>query len=164
SAEMELLQHRRTVDDWNIEKLYAHSIPNMIRLIEPHPPYGEDSWVRYEQDELATYAHVTRGRDARWLRLYGNINAKTDVTNLIAEIVTSQQPTVARPLYSSVRPYQSWLETPLEKNGFQLLDSQLVMVRHTVQAIRSSRSSLEKLLATKGATARSTRIIRKQEK
>ena len=38
---------------------------------------------------------------------------------------------------------QSWLEMPLEKNGFQYQDSQIVMVRHTVQAIRRSQSSLD---------------------
>lgn len=164
SAEMTLLQNRQTVDDWNIEKLYAHSVPNMIRLIEPHPPYGEDSWVCYEDDELVTYAHVTTGRDAKWLRLYGNMNAKTDASDMIGEIVKEQSTSATiHTLFSSVRPYQSWLAAPLEKNGFQYLDSQLVMVRHTVQPIRASRSSLEKLLATNGATARTTPIVHKQE-
>lgn len=164
SAEISLLQARSTVDDWNIEKLYAHTVPNMIRLIEPHPPYGEDSWVHYEKNDLVTYAHVQSGRVAQWLNLYGNLNATADPSAMIGEIVKMMPPSPTRPLYSSVRPYQSWLEEPLKKNGFRYQDSQFIMVRHTVQAIRNPLRSLEKLMATNGATARSTPIIHKQEK
>ncbi len=159
-----IMRQRSTKDDWYIELLYAHIVPNMMRLIEPHPPMGEDSWVLFASDtELAAYAHIKEGSAANWLRLFVKMDDSADADKIVHDTVVFKPPSAEKPLYACVRQYQDWLQNALRRNNFSHFDSQVVMVRHTTQAIKKPISSLEQVLATNGAAAKTSPIIQKSE-
>ena len=157
-----LLTPRRQEDDWAIELLYAHTVPNMIRLIEPHPTIGSNSWVHYEGTDLTAYASYRDGRSADWLDLLVKLSADADIDQLVRDAIIFRPPSRERPLYCNVRHYQDWLQQPLENNGFQHIGSQVVMVRHTVQKVkRKVVNSLESVLQTNSGTVNTSPWVQK---
>lgn len=165
SSVAKLLTPRRRSDDWDIEKLHAHTVPHMIRIIEPHPSIHPDSWIYHENNELVAFANHRTGHSADWLQLMVRLEADADPTDIINDAIIFKPPAKGRPLYCSLRHYQSWLRTPLEKNGFRQIDSQVVMVRHTTQAVKTKVvSSLESVLQAQGATVKTVPYVRKSKR
>ena len=157
-----LLSPRRRSDDWDIELLYAHTVPNMIRLIEPHPPIDVDSWVYYEDNELVAFANHKVGRAADWLQLQVKLEMEASADQLVRDAVIFKPPSKERPLYCNVRHYQDWLGQSLQNNGFRPIGSQVVMVRHTVQQVKQRVvSSLEEVLQTGTARVNTTPYVQK---
>ena len=128
-----LLTPSRRSDDWDIELLYAHTVPHMIRMIEPHPIINDDSWAYHEKNELVAFANHKAGRSADWLQLMIRLEAKADIDQLVRDAIIFKPPAKDRPLYCNLRQYQSWLRPALESNGFRQIGSQLILVRHTMQ-------------------------------
>ena len=122
------------VDEWDMHLLYANTVPRLIQLVEPLPPnHLQNVWVlREEKEELAAIIHFTDGPAATWLRLYLHPTAQTEPEVMIQAALHIMPPRPEHPLYCCVRRYQSWVQTALEKNGFQFMSSQALMVKHTV--------------------------------
>ncbi|MCP4425094.1 MAG: hypothetical protein GY803_11410 [Chloroflexi bacterium] len=131
------LQPRRPVDDWDVQLLYGNMVPRLVQLVEPAPPFHQgEGWLLRENDELAAFAYIRAGSVAAWMRLFIHPNAEgraDDIAVAAAQVAAKQVATRAQPIYCCVRRYQSWLQGPLERAGFELWRSQAVMVKHTVQ-------------------------------
>lgn len=123
-----------SVDEWDMHLLYANTVPRLIQLVEPLPPTHLDNvWVlREDKDELAAVIHFKDGPAATWLRVYVHPTAETEPDAMIQAALHIMPPRTEHPLYCCVRRYQSWVQTALEKNGFQFMSSQALMVKHTV--------------------------------
>jgi hypothetical protein len=134
--QVELLTPRKSVDDWDIQLLYANNVPRLIQLVEPNLPleYGQ-SWILREDSELAALIHLNEGRVASWLRLLIHPNANTHPEEIISAALAIKPPTAEHPVYCCVRRYQSWLQTGLEQAGFHHWGSQAVMVKHIAQPV-----------------------------
>lgn len=152
-------------DEWDIELLYAHTVPNMIQLVEPHPPTeGPNKWLLREDTELVAYAHQQKGNEATWLRLLVHPNASTPINDLVAAMLQRKPPTTNRPIFCRLRREQQWLESALQANGFEYWGSQAVMVKHTVHHVKKPVRSIESYLKEERATARSTPIMHKTKR
>ena len=152
-------------DNWDIELLYAHTVPQMIQLVEPRPPFdGVDKWVWREQGELVAYAHLQRGADASWLRLFVHPNAETTLDDFVAAIAKTRPPTDDRPIFCRLRRSQHWLEGTLKANGFEYWGSQAVMVKHTVHHVKKPLRTLESIMQEERSTARSTPAVQKYKR
>ena len=159
------LTPRRRSDDWDIELLHAHTVPHMIRVIEPHPKVNPDSWIYHDKHELAAFANHTTGHTADWLNLTMRMEMDADPAELVRDAIIFKPPAKDRPLYCNLRHYQSWLRQPLEKNGFRQIGSQLVMVRHTVQPIKTKVvSSLESVLKAHPSTVNTAPFVQKNQR
>jgi len=59
----ELLRPRQETDDWDIQLLYANTVPRLVQMVEPLPPPGEGTgWVLREDGELAAFVHIHEDR------------------------------------------------------------------------------------------------------
>lgn len=148
---VDLLRPCKTMDDWEIQLLYANTVPRLIQLVEPTPPthYGA-GWVMYEGDELAGFVHVFDGPAASWLRFYIHPRAEVCADDMVAAAVQIKPPTADHPVYCCLRRYQSWLQSSLARAGFQLVCSQAVMARHTVQHVQKPIHDLATVLDAPG--------------
>ncbi len=128
-----LLRPRQPMDDWEIQLLYANTVPRLVQLVEPVTPLDSgECWVLREAGELTAFVHVHTGSIATWIRLFIHPNAEAQVDQIIhaaLEVIPDKTP---HPVYCCVRRYQSWLQGPMERAGFLLWNSQAVMVKHTV--------------------------------
>jgi hypothetical protein len=152
-------------DEWDVELLYAHTVPHMIQLVEPHPPLeGPEKWTLRERNELAAYAHIKKNSEASWLRLFVHPNAETPPDSLVAAILNESPPSTARPIYCRLRRGQQWLESALQANGFEYWGSQAVMVKQTVQIIKNPLRPIDQYMQEKATAARSAPMVQKYKR
>lgn len=146
---------------WDVQLLYAHTVPPMIQLVEPHPPTGPCSWVLYTAQDLAAYIHIHTDREAEWLHLFVHPNAEAQADEIVAAALCMKPPTREYPLYCGLRRYQSWLQGALQRNGFEYWGSQAMLVRHTTHYVRKLAPSLATESRLEQAMPHPTPIIRK---
>ena len=124
------LQRRHTDDDWDIQLLYANTVPRLVQLVEPPPPQGEsDNWVLRLGNELAAFVTLRQGPTAGWLRFFIHPDAESEADEIVAaalEVAFEREP---EQVYCCVRRYESWLPNALTRSGFNVCASQAVMVQ-----------------------------------
>ncbi|HID50810.1 MAG TPA: hypothetical protein EYP41_02080 [Anaerolineae bacterium] len=148
-----LLHPRGTADDWEIQLLYANIVPRLVQLVEPVPRINDGiGWVLREGDEMAAFVHVYDGPVATWIRLFVHPNAESRAEEIITAVLQKHAPRPSHPVYCCVRRYQSWLQNPLARAGFQLWGSQAVMVKHTVYHSQEPKLELSAALEAQGIT------------
>ena len=150
SNHADLFRPRQSLDDWDIQLLYAHTVPPMVQLVEPLPPLDRgESWVFREGHELAAFVHLHYGPTATWLRFFIHPNADTKIETIVAAALRLKRPHPDHPVYCCVRRYQSWLQNGLETNGFRFWNNQAVMVKHTVHRAQAVQTDLATLVKGK---------------
>ncbi len=154
------LQPYQPADDWDVEWLYANTVPPLIQLVEPAPAEHGALWLLREEGELSAVIHLARGERASWLQIYIHPNAYAQVDDIVAAAVKLCRPQ-DYPLYCCVRRYQSWLQGALERSGFQRFKSQAVMVKHMSMPIAKKAGALERLLNAQGV--RPTTLLQRYE-
>ncbi len=143
------------VDEWDMHLLYANTVPRLIQLVEPVPPtYLHNVWIVREKDELAAIVHFKDGPAATWVRIYVHPTAQTQGSAIVQAALQINPPRADHPLYCCVRRYQSWMQSALEKVGFEYLSSQALMVKHTVHHAYKPTQSLPEALPAQAAAAR----------
>jgi hypothetical protein len=143
----ELLRPRQEADDWDIQLLYANTVPRLVQMVEPLPPPGEGTgWVLREDGELAAFVQLHDGPAATWMRLFVHPNAEARVEEILTAVLHITPPRLTHPVYCCVRRYQSWIQNALARTNFTLWGSQAVMVKHTVHHVQKSAADLSALL------------------
>jgi len=151
--ETNILRSRQAQDDWDIQLLYANTVPRLVQLVEPMPPLHDGAgWVLHEENELAAFVHVHVGPVATWMRLFIHPSAEAQADQIITAVVRQTPAAATRPIYCCVRRYQSWVQNALERSGFTLWGSQAVMVKHIVQKAARPLSDLSAALEAQGIT------------
>lgn len=159
------LRPRETTDDWDIQLLYANTVPRLVQLVEPVPRLEDgEGWVLREDDELAAFIHIHNGPRATWLRLFIHPNAEARVDEIVKAALSVHPASDAHPVYCCVRRYQSWIQNALERRGFAFWGSQAVMVKHTVQHQQKPMRDLAAILEKQAVSASAPMIQRWQRK
>jgi hypothetical protein len=161
------LERRCPNDDWDIQLLYANTVPRLVQLVEPGPSVDNgDGWVWRHDGELAAFVSIHHGATATWLRLFIHPDAETEADEIVASALEVSFAAEPKVVYCCVRRYESWLPSALERSGFTVCGSQAVMVRHTVhhasRAIPEGAISLEPQRLT--ASSPLVRHFRKTQK
>lgn len=152
-ADLDILRPRQEIDDWDIQLLYANTVPRLVQMVEPLPPLDENTgWVLREDGELAAFIHVQDGSAATWMRLFVHPNAEARVDEIITAVLRLRPPKLTHPIFCCVRRYQSWVQGSLERNGFELWGSQAVMVKQTVQHTKKPIADLSALVEGQSIT------------
>lgn len=128
-----VLQRRQATDDWDIQLLYANTVPRLVQLVEPAPPLSEgDDWVLRAEHDLAAFVTMRHGPVATWLRFFIHPDAEAEADEIVAAALAVAFEREPERVYCCVRRYESWLPSALAGSGFTVCASQAVMVRHTV--------------------------------
>ena len=160
-----ILRPRQADDDWDIQLLYANTVPRLVQLVEPMPPLHDGAgWVHHEENELAAFVHVHVGPVATWMRLFIHPSAEAQADQIITAVVQQNPAAATRPIYCCVRRYQSWVQSALERSGFSLWGSQAVMVKHIVQKAAKPLTDLSAALDAQGITPTAPLIRQYQKK
>ena len=150
-----------TNDEWDIQLLYANTVPRLVQLVEPIPPEspGNMGWVVREDGELAAYVYIHTGETAVWLGLFIHPNADVRVNDIVATALGVKRLKKSLPVYCCIRRYQSWIQSSLQRLGFTFWGSQAVMVKHTVHHTQKPLHNLSTVLEQKGISPTTT-IVR----
>jgi hypothetical protein len=133
-----------STDDWDIQLLYANTVPQLVQLVEPVPPLMTgDGWVlRDTHDELAAFVHVREGSEATWFRFFIHPSAEADASDIIYAALVIKGERRKKPVYCCVRRYEGLVPAALERSGFKIWASQAVLVKHTVHHTRRTEPHL----------------------
>ncbi|MBX7253815.1 MAG: hypothetical protein K1X50_17670 [Candidatus Promineofilum sp.] len=127
------LQRRHAADDWDVQLLYANTVPRLVQLVEPTPLISEgENWVLRAGDELAAFVTLRQGPTAGWLRFFIHPDAESEADEIVSAALAVAFERESERVYCCVRRYESWLPSALSRSGFTISASQAVMVRHTV--------------------------------
>lgn len=128
------LRPRLAKDDWDIQLLYANTVPRLVQLVEPTPRTSAGStWVqRDDNDELAAFVLIYEGTAATWMRFFIHPGAESDARELVRSALLVRASRRSQPVYLCVRRYEGLLPSVLQSVGFQKWGSQAVLVKHTV--------------------------------
>jgi hypothetical protein len=134
AAATHTLRPRLAKDDWDIQLLYANTVPRLVQLVEPVPPGSAGSiWLqRDERDELVAFVHIYEGAIGTWMRFFIHPSAESDAEEILKAALLVESPQRSQPVYLCVRRYEGWLPNVLQRAGFEKWSSQAVLVKHTV--------------------------------
>lgn len=145
-----VLRHQRSRDAWNLLRLYSQITPRPVQIAEgmlsPEGLGGKmgDWWdqshgagyILQVDRELAGAVRIERGRAAYWLRFWLHPEAHEHAETLLRGALALIWPAPRRPVYCSVREYESGIRAPLEDNGFRYVHTRTLLVKHTTARIK----------------------------
>jgi hypothetical protein len=154
------LVRQSPADEWDIQLLYANTVPRLVQLVEPTPEltHGE-RWIWRAGDELGAFVHIRHGPVATWLRFFIHPDAEAEAEQIVAAALEVRPPREGHPVYCCVRRYESWRPSVLELFGFRTWGSQAVMVKHTVQHAVKPMTDMASVFESQRVTA-STPMVR----
>lgn len=158
TPERPLLQLSAAADEWEVEWLYANTVPPLIQLVEPTPPQHGQIWILRDEQELTAFVHIQEGSIAAWIQIFIHPNAYDQSSAIVRAAVELCHPDSNKAIYCCVRRYQSWLQHPLKESGFERCKSQAVMVKHIANPVQSKVGELKRLLQAQRAQATSMLI------
>ncbi len=139
------LSMRQESDDWDVQLLYANIVPRMVQVLTPNPPASRNGgWILREGGKLAAYIHLHTGSTATWIRLFIHPDVVSSMDVLLTAVLQLVPGKATHPVYVGVRRYQGWQKTALERAGFERVQSQAVMARHTTRQTKHRPPSLQK--------------------
>lgn len=149
------LRRQTEADSWSVQRLYAAVNPHAVQTAEGlaqgqwqvnnHPFSGQgyqQGFVWESQGEISAVVHIYRGKDGHLLRLLIHPDAVAQTSNLVLTALNMINPTLNKPIYCTLRTYQSEIRSKLIDLGFTSLAKQVVMVKHTTVRARDFLSRL----------------------
>ncbi len=149
-AKDRVLRHQRSRDTWNLLQLYSAVTPRPVQIAEGMAtPEGRSGKLHHWWDqvrgsgyvlpvdrELAGAMRLQRGRSAYWLRFWLNPQRREYADALLQGALSILAAAPRRPIYCSVREYESGMRASLEAAGFRYLYSRSLLVKHTTVRIK----------------------------
>jgi len=146
------LRHQRARDGWTLLRLYAQFTPRPVQIAEgmlsPEGQGGKmgewwdqsggSGYILEAESELVGAVRVRRGSAAYWLRFWLHPQAQEQSEKLVRGALSLLWAAPHRPIYCSVRDYESGLRNELEAEGFQYLLTRSLLVKHTTVRAKES--------------------------
>jgi hypothetical protein len=129
----------RSKDNISVSSLYCYVVPGLVQQVEPLPEKNLKGVVHYQDGDLLAFVETKYGRNGIWVQPFIHPDAEgfdKTLFNLLKDLPGRG----SRPIYISIRSYQSWLESAIEKMGAQPGPLQAVMVRHLALTRRVNQS------------------------
>jgi len=118
-------------DIFAVRSLYNDLVPGLVQQVEPSPPDQIHGTVYRQGEEVLAYIEFQYGPRGIWIQPFVHPDAE-QVSARLSDLIKNMPIRRSRPVYISVRSYQSWLEKAIEDLGAHPGPSQAVMVKHLV--------------------------------
>jgi len=141
------LRKQVVADSWSLQRLYAAVTPRAVQFAEglaqgqwqlhnrPLDNRGRRYGYVWEREgEILAALHIRSGKAGYGLKLLVHPDVEDQVNALLQAALSLIQPArggLKKPVYSSLRTYQSELGLVLADYRFQKIATQVVMVKHT---------------------------------
>ncbi|MEI6046192.1 MAG: hypothetical protein WCS37_17715 [Chloroflexota bacterium] len=145
------IRPQRGKDGWFINELYRAISPSFVQNTEQNlardweihkgyfpRPVKEQGWVLEEDGKVVAYIRTVSNRQKHMMRIMNLETQRELLPDLIRFALSTLKSGPDCCVYCSVREYQAEQEAVLEDAGFTFSGKQAVMVKHTVQFVRST--------------------------
>ncbi|OGO43453.1 MAG: hypothetical protein A2Z04_06345 [Chloroflexi bacterium RBG_16_57_9] len=136
-------------DAWDLQRLYFLAAPRLVQQTEcPDNNVWDNStsaWLKGVRDEryvweregtLYGYVRLLRGRRGHWLKVLAHPDIQEEADDLVRWALALLNSFPPRPIYTSVRGYESGLQIALKRSGFQPQNTLFLLVKHTTALVR----------------------------
>lgn len=125
------------VDWWQTSQFLHALIPPISHVTDLPQAYQTRFWVCHEQDRIVAFADVHYGPRGIWIQpLFDPGVARC--TDLLCDLFRCMPAKLARPIFLSVRSYQSWLFRSIELMGADYLGHQAILIKHMAAYLSES--------------------------
>ncbi len=144
---------QQSADNWGLQELYKTIAPRLVQQAEnlttrkweatPSLWLGQtrrEGYVLEDKGEVIGYLRIRQGQTGHWLEMLLHPQAYERADELVVQSLFLLAEYPPHPIYCCLRRYQGGLRPRLEAQGFQLLASQCVMVKHTT--VRAKKPAL----------------------
>lgn len=138
------MRPQQPADNWGLQELYKTIAPRLVQQAEnltarkweatPGLWLGQtrrEGYVLEDKGEVIGYLRIRPGQTGHWLEMLLHPQAHERADELVVQSLALLAEYPPLPIYCCLRRYQGGLRSRLEAQGFQLLASQCVMVKHT---------------------------------
>lgn len=147
----------RSVNRPALQSLYHQIVPQLLHPVEP---LSKSTRGLICDNDVKCYVNLTSGPQGIVLTPLVHPDA-TDVEVKLASLLHCIPDRRGRPVYLSVRSYQTWLEPALEDLGAQAGPRQAVMVKHLARLIKEPQTAPP---VPAGVSVQPSRVSRLQSK
>jgi hypothetical protein len=123
------------VDWWQAAQLLQSVIPPISQATDLPLRYRSRFWVCHQSEHIIAFADVRHGPQGIWIQPTFEPGA-SHVDDLVVDLLNSLPVRLSRPLYLSIRSYQSWLFRSIEMMNAEYLGHQAILVKHLAGHIK----------------------------
>jgi hypothetical protein len=145
------MRPQRRRDAWFINELYRAISPSFVQNTEQNlardweihkgyfpRPVKEQGWVLEQDGKVSAYIRIVSNRHKHMMRIMNLDTQRELLPDLVRFALSTLKADPNCSVYCSVREYQAEQGVVLEDVGFTYSSKQAVMVKHTVQFVRST--------------------------
>ncbi len=138
------LRPQQSKDAWDLQRLYGLAAPRLVQqtecLVNNYWDTSLPGWLKGMRDEryvwergdtIAGYVRLVQGQRGHWLRVLIHPDVQDEADELVHWALALLTDFPARPIFSSVRGYESALQIALKQSGFQPQTILFLLVKHT---------------------------------
>jgi hypothetical protein len=123
------------VDWWQTLQLLQSIIPPISQVTDLPLRHRSRFWVCHQAERIIAFADVRHGPYGIWIQPTFDPEISR-VSDLVADLVNNLPARLSRPVYLSVRSYQSWLFRSIELMNAEYIGHQAILIKHLVGYIK----------------------------
>ena len=117
------------VDWWQATQLLQSIIPPISQSTDLPLRHRSRFWVCHQADRIIAFADLRHGPQGIWIQPTFDPGVSR-VSDLIIDLMSSLPARLSRPIYLSIRSYQSWLFRSIEMMNAEYIGHQAILVKH----------------------------------
>ncbi len=133
-------------DNWGVQRLFCHAAPRAVQQVECLPGSAwhvpqiasrrrSQRYVWEHMAEVRGYMSLRRGVHGHWLKVVVDDDDERLADSLVKQALHQVGPSL-RPIYCGVRGYEPVVQHTLQRLGFRLQASLLLLVKATVAPVK----------------------------
>ena len=148
-------------DLMGVQALINASVPQMVRPFAM-PPGDMPRLVYRPNGQVLAYIAYSTGKRGVYVLAYLHPDVLPDASHILDAALQMIAPAAKCPITFCVRRFQDWLNTPMERLGFEPGPQQALMVKHIVAGVRQTHfeSLIEKIERVSAKPSSSRQINR----
>jgi hypothetical protein len=123
------------VDWWQATQLLQAVTPPISQLIDLPAHYQSRYWVCHKHDRIIAFADVRYGPQGIWIQPIFDPEVSL-CSDLLHDLIHNLPARLSRPIYISIRSYQSWLFRSVELMDVDYVGHQAILVKHQVGYVK----------------------------
>lgn len=123
------------IDWWQAVQLLHSIIPPISQITDLPQRYNSRFWVCHHAEDIIAFADLRHGPQGIWIQPIF-VPEVTRVPDLLCDLMNNLPARLSRPVYLSIRSYQSWLFRSIEFMNAEYLCHQAILVKHLVGFIK----------------------------
>jgi len=123
------------VDWWQAVQLLQSIIPPISQATDLPLRHRSRFWVCHQAERIIAFADIHNGPQGIWIQPTFDPGV-SHVSDLVVDLTSSLPARLSRPLYLSIRSYQSWLFRSIEMMNAEYIGHQAILVKHLAGHIK----------------------------